>query len=150
MIHPLGGSCGDFVHPLFEHSANQCSPVARLRSRPNLNVFIAQSRGRVFPGLRLPVAPLLAGDTAKVLEASTGRETTVKSEDIGLEARRRAGGSGDYEAKGWCRGSEEFRQELLAQVSELAGPEHACGIRQGMNSEEAKHMPKRGFPEWRK
>jgi hypothetical protein len=36
---------------------------------------------RVFPGLRLPVAALLAGDTAKVLEASTGRETTVKGED---------------------------------------------------------------------
>jgi hypothetical protein len=43
---------------------------------------------RVFPGLRLPVAPLLAGDTAKVLEALTGHEplnrkppeTSVKSE----------------------------------------------------------------------
>ena len=30
---------------------------------------------RVFPGLRPPVAALLAGDTAKVLEALTGRET---------------------------------------------------------------------------
>ena len=46
-------------------------------------------RRRVFPGLRLPVAPLLAGDTAKVLAALTGREplnrkppeTSVKSED---------------------------------------------------------------------
>ena len=27
-----------------------------------------------FPGLRLPVAPLLAGDTAKVLAALTGHE----------------------------------------------------------------------------
>jgi hypothetical protein len=44
---------------------------------------------RGFPGLRLPVAPLLAGDTAKVLEALTGHqalnrlppETSVKSED---------------------------------------------------------------------
>jgi hypothetical protein len=42
-----------------------------------------------FPGLRLPVAPLLAGDTAKVLATSTGPEplntkppeTSVKSED---------------------------------------------------------------------
>ena len=31
--------------------------------------------------LTLPVVALLAGDTAKVLEASTGRETTVKGED---------------------------------------------------------------------
>jgi hypothetical protein len=29
---------------------------------------------RVFPGLRLPVAPLLAGDTAKVLAPLTGPE----------------------------------------------------------------------------
>ncbi len=44
---------------------------------------------RVFPGLRQPVAPLLAGDTAKVLDALTGHEplnrkppeTSVKSED---------------------------------------------------------------------
>jgi Uma2 family endonuclease len=39
---------------------------------------------RVFPGLRLPVAPLLAGDTAKVLAALSGHEqleTSVKSED---------------------------------------------------------------------
>ena len=28
----------------------------------------------VFPGLRLPVAPLRAGDTAKVLAALSGRE----------------------------------------------------------------------------
>ncbi len=35
---------------------------------------------RVFPGLRLHVAPLWAGDTAKVLAASTGHETSVKGE----------------------------------------------------------------------
>ena len=29
---------------------------------------------RIFPGLRLPIAPLLAGDTAKVLTALTGHE----------------------------------------------------------------------------
>jgi putative transposase len=41
-----------------------------------------------------------------------------------MEARRRAEGKGGYEPAGWCLGSEEFRQELLDQVSELAGPEH--------------------------
>ena len=30
--------------------------------------------GRVFPDLRLPVAPLLEGDTAKVLAALPGQE----------------------------------------------------------------------------
>jgi hypothetical protein len=29
-----------------------------------------------------------------------------------------------YFWKGWCLGSEEFRQELLAQVSELASLQH--------------------------
>ena len=43
-------------------------------------------RSRVFPGLRLLVAALLAGDTAKVLEASTGRETSVNGEDTGLKS----------------------------------------------------------------
>ena len=37
-----------------------------------------------------------------------------------MEARRRAEGTGEYEPRGWCLGSEEFRQELLAQVSERA------------------------------
>ena len=37
-----------------------------------------------------------------------------------MEARRRAEGAGQYEPKGWCLGSDEFRQELLAQVSTLA------------------------------
>jgi len=41
-----------------------------------------------------------------------------------MEARRRAEGKGEYEPEGCCLGSDEFRQELLAQVSELAGPEH--------------------------
>ena len=49
--------------------------------RPQLPDAQGVRHSRVFPGLRLPVAPLLAGDTAKVLEASTGRETSVKGED---------------------------------------------------------------------
>ena len=40
-----------------------------------------------------------------------------------METRRRAEGTGDYEPKGWCLGSERFRQELLAQVGELATPQ---------------------------
>jgi hypothetical protein len=41
-----------------------------------------------------------------------------------MEARRRAEGNGEYEPEGWCLGSEEFRQELLAQVSAQADPRH--------------------------
>ncbi len=41
-----------------------------------------------------------------------------------VEARRRAEGAGEYEPAGWYLGSEEFRQELLAQVSEQASPKH--------------------------
>jgi len=42
-----------------------------------------------------------------------------------MEARRRAEGTGEYQPEGWCLGSEEFQQELLAQVSQLASPRHA-------------------------
>jgi REP element-mobilizing transposase RayT len=42
-----------------------------------------------------------------------------------IEARRRAEGTGEYQPEGWCLGSEEFQQELLAQVSQLASPKHA-------------------------
>jgi hypothetical protein len=39
-----------------------------------------------------------------------------------MEARRLTEGTGDYEPRGWCLGSEESRQELLAQVSQMAAP----------------------------
>jgi hypothetical protein len=43
---------------------------------------------RIFPGLRLPVAPLLAGDTAKVLAALTQNEMPMgkQSENIVVQA----------------------------------------------------------------
>ena len=57
--------------------------------RPQLPDAQGVLHSRVFPGLRLPVAPLLAGDTAKVLDALTGHEplntksteTSAKSEE---------------------------------------------------------------------
>jgi hypothetical protein len=57
--------------------------------RPQLPDAQGVLHSRVFPGLRLPVAPLLAGDTAKVLAALTGHEplnrkppgSSVNSED---------------------------------------------------------------------
>jgi hypothetical protein len=57
--------------------------------RPQLPDAQGMLHSRGFPGLRLPVAPLLAGDTAKVLAALIGHEplnrkppeTSVNSED---------------------------------------------------------------------
>ena len=57
--------------------------------RPQLPDAQGVLHSRVFPGLQLPVAPLLAGDTAKVLAELTGHEplngkppeNCVKSED---------------------------------------------------------------------
>ena len=56
--------------------------------RPQLPDAQGVLHSRVFPGLQLPVAPLLAGDTAKVLATLTGSEplntnppeTSIKSE----------------------------------------------------------------------
>ena len=42
--------------------------------RPQLPDAQGVLHSRVFPGLRMPVAPLLASDTAKVLDALTGHE----------------------------------------------------------------------------
>jgi len=47
--------------------------------RPQLPDTDGLLHSRVFPGLRLPVAPLLAGDAAKVLEALTGHEPLGKT-----------------------------------------------------------------------
>jgi len=47
--------------------------------RPQLPDTDGLLHSRVFPGLRLPVAPLQAGDTAKVLEALTGHEPLGKT-----------------------------------------------------------------------
>jgi putative transposase len=43
-----------------------------------------------------------------------------------MEARRAAEDGVEFKAlkRGWCHGSEEFRQELLAQMGERAGAEH--------------------------
>ena len=52
--------------------------------RPQLPDADGLLHSRVFPCLRLPVAPLLAGDTVKVLAALAGQEspeTSVKRED---------------------------------------------------------------------
>ena len=46
--------------------------------RPQLPDAQGVLHSRGFPGLRLPVAPLLAGDTAKVLAALAGHELLNK------------------------------------------------------------------------
>jgi len=64
----------------------------------------------------------LLGDWGIPQDSSAGREQFA----LRLETRRQAETQPDFDPykRGWCLGSEEFRQELLAQVSELAGPEH--------------------------
>jgi hypothetical protein len=63
----------------------------------------------------------LFGEWGIPLDSPAGREQFAGQ----MEARRRAEGTGEFEPKGWCLGSEEFRQELLAQVSRLASSRHA-------------------------
>ena len=61
----------------------------------------------------------LLGEWGIPKDSPAGREEFATR----MEVRHRAERAGEYEAKGWCLGSEEFRQELLAQVSELATPQ---------------------------
>ena len=52
----------------------------------------------------------LLGEWGIPKDSAAGREQFAGQ----MEARRRAEGVGGYEPQGWCLGSEEFRQELLA------------------------------------
>ena len=61
----------------------------------------------------------LFGEWGVPQDSPAGRQEFARR----VEARRRAEQAGEYEPVGWCVGSEEFRQELLAQVSELATPQ---------------------------
>jgi len=63
----------------------------------------------------------LLGEWGIPKDSSAGREQFA----LQMERRRKAEAQGELEPQGWCVGSEEFRQELLAQVSELASPRHA-------------------------
>jgi len=63
----------------------------------------------------------LFGEWGIPLDSPAGREQFAGQ----MEARRRAEGTGEFEPKGWCLGSEAFRQERLAQVSQLASSRHA-------------------------
>ena len=63
----------------------------------------------------------LFGEWGIPVDSPVGREQFAGQ----MEARRRAEGMGEFEPKGWCLGSEAFRQELLAQVSQLASSRHA-------------------------
>ena len=62
----------------------------------------------------------LLGEWGIPVDSPAGREEFAGR----VEARRRAEGAGEYEPEGWCLGSEEFRQELLAQISRQASPRH--------------------------
>ena len=60
----------------------------------------------------------LLGEWGIPKDSPAGREELAGR----METRRRAEEAGEYELRGWYLGREEFRQELLAQVSELATP----------------------------
>ena len=64
----------------------------------------------------------LLGEWRIPMDTPAGREQFAAR----VEVRRRAEVQGDFEPPphGWCAGSEQFRQELLAQVNELASPNH--------------------------
>jgi REP element-mobilizing transposase RayT len=63
----------------------------------------------------------LLGEWGIQKDSRAGREHFASQ----MERRRLAEEQGQDQVRGWCVGSEEFRQELLAQVSQLASPRHA-------------------------
>jgi REP element-mobilizing transposase RayT len=63
----------------------------------------------------------LFGEWGIPFDSAAGRQEFA----LRMEARRNAETLGDYNATGWCSGSEQFRDELLVQVNELAKSQHA-------------------------
>jgi REP element-mobilizing transposase RayT len=63
----------------------------------------------------------LLGEWGIPFDSPAGRQEFA----LRVEARRKAETLDDYDGKGWCSGSEQFRDELLAQVNELAKSEHS-------------------------
>ena len=62
----------------------------------------------------------LLGEWGIPTDTPAGRAEFSRS----METRRCAKAEGDYQPTGWYHGSEEFRQEKLDQVKELAKPTH--------------------------
>jgi putative transposase len=78
-----------------------------------------QPRGTRPPWLRVD---RLLGEHGVPKDSPAGREQFEKS----VERRRLAEDGQQFKSvmRAWCIGSEEFRKELLAQMSQKAGPEH--------------------------
>jgi REP-associated tyrosine transposase len=64
----------------------------------------------------------LFGEWGIPKDSEAGREEFERR----MEARRAAEDAGEFKPllRGWCHGSDEFRQELLERMSAGAGPEH--------------------------
>ena len=108
---------GDYVH-LNPVRAGLLAPQQPLQAYPwsSYPLYLQEPARR--PGW-LRVDRVL-GEWGIPTDSSAGRQEFAGR----MEARRRAEGLGEYEPTGWYLGSEEFRQELLEQVSHQAGPRH--------------------------
>jgi len=112
-------SVSDYVH-LNPARAHLLAPEQPLQAYPwsSYPLYLKESPSR--PGW-LRVDRLL-GEWGIPKDSPSGRGQFA----LRMEARRQAEAQPDYDPykQGWCLGSEEFRQELLAQVGESASPQH--------------------------
>ena len=109
----------DYVH-LNPARAKLLAPEEPLRAYPwsSYPVYLQEPSSRP-AWLRID---RLLGEWGIPKDSPAGREQFA----LRMEARRQAEEYPDYDPyhHGWCLGSEEFRQELLEQVGQLAGPAH--------------------------
>jgi len=107
----------DYVH-LNPVRAGLLAPEQPLQTYPwsSYPLYLAEP-GRRSAWLRVD---RLLGEWGIPQDSPAGRQQFVGL----MEARRRAEGAGDFVPEGWCLGRNEFRQELLAAVSEQASPRH--------------------------
>ncbi len=113
-----------------------------IRPKAGLESFRWSSYGEYLkpPGQRpnwLRVDRLL-GERGIPKDSAAGREEFGRQ----MERRRQEEGGSDYPSmrRGWCLGSEEFREERLAAAVERAGPNHYGADRQEAGEQKAQRI----------
>jgi REP element-mobilizing transposase RayT len=123
-LHVDGGGTGylkavcDYVHlnPVRAHLIGPEQPLESYRWS-SYQVYLSEPGGRP-AWLRVD---RLFGEWGIPFDSPAGRKEFA----LRIEARRKAETLEDYDPKDWCSGSEDFRNELLAQVSVMAKCRHA-------------------------
>jgi len=122
----VDGSGNGYLKSLCDYVHLNPARAGSLQIPEKLSSYLWSSYGKYFKAPRLRYRWLrvdrLLGEWAIPRDSAVGRKEFQK----GMEGRRVEEDGEQFKAveRGWCVGSEAFRQELLCQMSQRAGAEH--------------------------